>query len=523
MLTLNEAVEAARPYLERAFAHDPSTLVVQPELSEEHELAWIIRIDTRESIDSGDPWTGSMAKAVLVPKDGAAVRFPPTHLPLDEYFAYVRHGGWDAAATARTHKAEPWQWALEWLLTTYHGLVELVRIEPVAEDAGTWLFACRTTEQPGYPRTPMLAASVVVPKDRGRPFHPAADDPWSDAAEYTRTEEERDPDVQARRLNSRGCVVTVAAMIGGAPSTPLPWQPAHEAPGWWELLLKRYFPAAEQIRCGSWDEVVLKAEETGPDTQGVVWVRRAIGATEVSGHLLYAHNHDGSVVFLDGMTGGLARLDTAGVLELVFARIRPGAPRSAGELERATLKAEQWLRRTYEEPVELVAPDLTDETARGWLFACQTRAALQTGEWHRAMLDATVVVPKGPGEPFLLPNSDPWGYLARWDRGEPVGPTPEPGRADWFATTMAGLGPVLEVSEFPTVAACVQALAVLPAGGRALVWVRRLDRRGREATGMLLTGLRTDTGAVGLVDGSAVEFTRLEGLGESGVRVVRYR
>ncbi|MCX5378240.1 YrhB domain-containing protein [Streptomyces sp. NBC_00091] len=523
MLTLNEAVEAARPYLEQAFSYGPWTLVLQPELSEEHELAWIIRIDSQESIDAGDPWVGPMEKMVLVPKDGAAVRFPPTHLPLDEYFAYVRHGGWDTAAKGKTSKAEPWQKALQWLLDTYHGLVELVSIEAVAEDAGTWLFACRTIEQPGYPRTPMLAASVVVPKTPGRPFHPASDDPWGDVAAYTRAPAKRDPEVEARRLNSRGCVVTVAAAIAGAPSTPLPWQPAHEAPGWWELLLRRYFPSAEQLRCGSWDEVIQHAQETGPDTQGVVWVRRAIGGTEVSGHLLYVHNNNGSVVFLDGMIGGLARLGSMGVLELVFARFRPGAPQSAEDFGAARLKAEEWLRRTYEESVELVAPDPADETARGWLFACQTTAALRGGDWRHAMLDAGVVVPKGPGAPFLLPNSDPWGFFARWDRGEPAGPTPEPGRADWFASTMGQLGPVIQVSEFSTIADSVRALAALPAGGRALVWVRRLDGRGRESTGLLLTGLHSEVGFVGLVDGSAEEFKSLDGLGECGVRVIRYR
>ncbi|GLX18408.1 YrhB domain-containing protein [Streptomyces lavendulae] len=523
MRTLNDAVEAARPFLEEAFASEPWTLVLQPELSEEFDLAWVVHFDTQESIDADDNWVGPLTKQVLVPKDGGAVQFPPSHLPLDEFLAYVRHGGWAAAYRAGTNKAEPWQTALEWLLKTYRGLVELAGIEPVAEDAGTWLFACRTIEQPGYPRTPMLAASVVVPKDAGTPFHPAADDPWGDAAAYTRTGVEPDRETQARRLNSRGCVVTVAAAIAGAPSSPLPWSPSHEAPGWWELLLRRYFPGVEQLRCGSWDEVIRRAQETGSDTQGVVWVRRAIGGTEVSGHLLYVHNSDGQVVFLDGMTGGLARLDTTSVLELVFARFRPGAPQSAEDFGAARAKAEAWLGQTYGEPVELVAPDAADETARGWLFACQTTAALRTGDWRHSMLDAGLVVPKGPGAPFLLPNSDPWGFLARWDRGEAAGPTPEPGRADWFASTMAQLGPVMQVSEFPTVAASVQALAALPPGGRALVWVRRLDGRGRESTGLLLTGLRSEAGFVGLVDGSAEEFKSLDGLREAGVRVVRYR
>ncbi|MGW7190014.1 YrhB domain-containing protein [Streptomyces sp. NPDC054838] len=369
----------------------------------------------------------------------------------------------------------------------------------------------------------MLAASVVVPKDGGPPFHPAADDPLGDAAAYTRAPSPRDPQVQVRRLNSRGCVVTVAAMIAGAPSSPLPWQSAHEAPGWWELLLKRYFPTAEQLRCASWDEVIRRVRETGPGTQGVVWVRRTIGGAEVSGHLIYAHNSNGDAVFLDGMTGGLARLDTDGVLGLVFARMKLEAPGKVDKFGAARLKAEEWLRRTYEDPVELVAPDPADETARGWLFACQTTAALRGGDWRHSMLDAAVVVPKGLGEPFLLPNSDPWGFFARWDRGEEAGPTPAPGKADWFATTMSQLGPVMEVSEFPTVVDSIQAIAALPPGGRAVVWVRRLDDRGRESTGLLLTGLRSEAGFVGLVDGSAADFTSLDGLRESGVRVIRYR
>ncbi|WP_407841653.1 YrhB domain-containing protein [Streptomyces sp. DSM 116496] len=420
-------------------------------------------------------------------------------------------------------KAEPWQRALKWLLDTYHGLVELVGTDPVAEDKGTWLFACRTIEQPGYPRTPMLAASVVVPKDAGRPFHPAADDPWGDAAAYTRAPASRDPQTQARRLNSRGCVVTMAAALAGAPSSPLPWQPTHEAPGWWELLLRRYFPDAEQLLCGSWDEVIRRARETGPDTQGVVWVRRTAGGAEASGHLLYAHNNNGNVVFLDGMTGGLARLDSAGVLGLAFARFRPEVPQTAKDLESARRKAGEWLRRTYEEPIELVAPDARDETARGWLFACETTVALRDGDWRHAMVDAALVVPKGPEAPFLLPNSDPWGFFTAWDRGNPVGPTPRPSRASWFASTMRELGDVLDVSEHSTMTEAVEALSALPADGRALVWVRRLDGRGRPSTGLLLTGFRTTRGPVALVDGAAEEFTSLDGLHECGVRVIRYR
>ncbi|MFD5553851.1 YrhB domain-containing protein [Streptomyces sp. NPDC127068] len=416
--------------------------------------------------------------------------------------------------------------ARHWLHRTYGDLVELAAPHPVAQDARTWMFSCRTVPQPGYPSTPMLASSVVVPKDGGEPFHPASDDPFGDAAGYPGPPQAQQPAARARRLNARGCVVTVAAQVtGGAPSTPLPWQPVHEAPGWWNLLLRRYFPGAEALRCADWDEVVRRAKEPGPGTRGVVWVRRETGGAEASGHLLYVLNDGGNVVFLDGMTGGLGRLDTLGVRELTFARVRPAGSGAAPapDFGAARRKAEEWVRASWSEPVELVAPDPADETARGWLFACDTTSSLRTGDWRESMVDAAVVVPKDAEEPFLLPNSDPWGHFATWDRGGPAGTVPQPGRAAWFVPTLAELGGVLAVTEHATATEAVASLTALPPGGRALVWVRRLDGRGRPSTGVLLTGFRTAEGAVGLVDGSARTFSGLEGLRECGVRVIRYR
>ncbi|WP_406180333.1 hypothetical protein [Streptomyces sp. NBC_01006] len=107
MLTLNEALEAARTHLEGAYAHEPRTIVLQPELSGEDPLAWIIRYEARPGPGAAGSPAAALTSVVLVPKDGSAVRFPPSHLPLDEYFAYVRHGGWASAALARTVKAEP--------------------------------------------------------------------------------------------------------------------------------------------------------------------------------------------------------------------------------------------------------------------------------------------------------------------------------------------------------------------------------------------------------------------------------
>ncbi|MGW1885237.1 YrhB domain-containing protein [Streptomyces sp. NPDC001970] len=433
----------------------------------------------------------------------------------------------------------PQHLALHWLNATYRGLVELAVPHPVAEDAGTWLFACRTVEQPGHPRTPMLAASLVVPKDGGVPFHPAANDPWGDAASYAKSPSPREAATQARRLNSRGCVVSVAAALAGGPSTPLPWQPAHEAPGWWELLLKRHFPEAEQLRCATWDQVIAQAREPGPGTQGVVWVRRAAGGVEASGHLLYAHNNNGNVVFLDGMTGGLARLDTTGVTELVFARLGPealAAPAvapdpyrgAADDFGAAVEKAQDWLRRAYHEPVRLVNPSPADEMERGWLFACNTEAFLNTGDWRHGMLDAALVVPKAAVQPFGLPNASPWAWLEAWNRGgEPgngslVAP-PEPRYAAWLGPTLGELGqPVISASEHGEWGSLLDELSAMPVGARALIWARRTDRRRRESVGLLLTGLRSEQG-IGVVDSSAAPVTDLGEVAAARFHLIRYR
>ncbi|UUN29518.1 toxin glutamine deamidase domain-containing protein [Streptomyces sp. FIT100] len=325
MLSQNKAVEAARAFLAQVPFDRPYTIVMQPELTVEHPVAWAVRFDSQEHLDTGDPGQAPFTRVLLVPKDGTAPHFPPSHLRVEEYLAYVRHGGWREAAKGGTARAEPWQRALRRLLDLYGGRVELAATHPVAEDAGTWLFACRPAETAGRLPTPMLTASVVVPKDGGQPYHPAANDPWGDASAYTRSPSARDSVTQSRRLNARGCVVSVASGIAGSPSTPVPWQPDHETSDWWEQLLGRYFPGAQVLRCATWDQVVVHAREPGPDTQGVVWVRRTVGGVEASGHLLYVHNNKGDVVFLDGMTGGLARLDTVALFELVFARMLPGS------------------------------------------------------------------------------------------------------------------------------------------------------------------------------------------------------
>ncbi|MFF8276730.1 hypothetical protein ACF05T_11560 [Streptomyces lateritius] len=52
--------------------------------------------------------------------------------------------------------------------------------QPVHETCTAWLLSCRALPQPGYPRSPMLAASLVVPKDGSPPFRPAPSAPLTD-------------------------------------------------------------------------------------------------------------------------------------------------------------------------------------------------------------------------------------------------------------------------------------------------------------------------------------------------------
>ncbi|MFJ2163289.1 YrhB domain-containing protein [Streptomyces sp. NPDC087856] len=425
--------------------------------------------------------------------------------------------------------------AAEWLNTTYRGLVELSVPHPVHESPTAWMFACRTLNQPGYPATPMLAASIVVPKDGSSPFHPTAGDPLADLDPASPQEAAARVANQARRINARGAVVAVHSAIDGAQSVPLPWQPSDEAPGWWARLTRRYFSDFDSVPVTDWNDVIRAVDEPGPDTRGVVWVRREIGGAEASGNLLYAHNNKGQVVLLDPLAGGLAKLDPAMVRELVLVRFRPRQrpaeqypwQAEAQDFPSALRKARLWLEQAYHGQVELVGPEPGDEIRRGWVFACNTRDHLRDGRWQEGMVDATLVVPKEAGAPFGLPNSDPWTWLRRWDAGGTPGSAgfpvpPAPGYAAWFEPTLSGLGPVLSATEHADWAAVTDELSGFPVGARAVVWVRRVDTRGRESVGRLLNAVHTDRGVM-LVDGSSDAAVALEEPGIRSLHVIRYR
>ncbi|MEU2057010.1 YrhB domain-containing protein [Streptomyces bungoensis] len=432
--------------------------------------------------------------------------------------------------------SSPDQRASAWLDVTYGGLVELASAQPVHETASSWLMACQTLPQPGYPHTPMLASSIVVPKDGGSPFHPTPSTPLADMEPAPPQEAVARTEGQARRINARGCVIAVHSAINGCPAVALPWQPADEAPGWWARMARRYFPGFAKVAVGDWEDVIKAVAEPGPDTRGLVWVRREIGGHEATGNLLYAHNHKGQVVFLDGLTSSLARLDMAPLLrELVLLRALPGASasprapwqRSAPDFASAVEKAQLWLNNAYNGEVTLDRPTAHDETRRGWVFSCNSRRFLSDRLWQNATLDATLVVPKDDTAPFGMPNSAPWPWLARWDAGEEPGTAnlatpPAPGHASWYEPTLAQLGGVLSTSEHPDWRSTMDALSALPVGARALVWVRRTDGRGREAVGWLLNASRLEDGVM-VIDGSSDEPVSFDPTGVQRLHIIRYR
>ncbi|MEV8538501.1 YrhB domain-containing protein [Streptomyces sp. NPDC051572] len=429
----------------------------------------------------------------------------------------------------------PDQRAAAWLSSTYRGLVEPATPHPVHETAAAWIYSCRTLNQPGFPPTPMLSASVVVPKDGSSPFHPSVSAPLADMEPAGEREAADRVAQQARRINARGCVVAVHSAMNRAPSVPLPWNPSDEAPGWWARLTRRYFPGFEQVPATDWNSVINAVADPGPDTRGVVWVRRELGGAEATGNLIYAHNHKGQVVLLDGQAGGLAKLDTSLLRELILIRELPDTvlartypwEAEAHDFPSALRKAQLWLEQAYHGQVDLVGPEPRDEIRRGWVFTCNTKGYLRDGRWQDGMVDAALVVPKEAGAPFGLPNSDPWAWLQRWDAGGTPGSEgfpvpPSPGHAAWFEPTLSGLGPVLSTTEHADWAAVMDELSSFPVDARAVVWVRRVDTRGRESVGRLLNTVHTDRGVM-LIDGSSDATVALEEPGIRSLHVIRYR
>lgn len=421
--------------------------------------------------------------------------------------------------------------ALTWLDRTYGGRVELAGPMPVAETAAAFVFAARLPPRPGHPPAPMLTAAVAVPRRGATPFHLATADPLGDLAEFTANPAPRAPHHQALRTNARGSVLAVDAAVDGYAASAMPWRPEEEVHGWWERLVGTHFPGAAVGELATWDEVVEAVADTGPDTRGVVWIRRELGGFEFTGHLVYAHNNDGQVILLDGQTGELANLEVELVRGLVLARFHRARPAAAAEPWRqaaptfadAFAKATAWLDITYAGELVLTDPSPADELARGWLFACSTTRYAEYRDWRDQTLDGALVVPKDDGAPFGLPSTRPWQWLGRWDRGEvSADEAPEPGPAYWYADTMPRLGPVLSASVHPDAESAIATLAGYPTGARALVWIRRLDERRRESVGALLTAAVGPAGLM-LFDGTTNGPGEIDQRGLRAIHIIRYR
>ncbi|MEW2621213.1 toxin glutamine deamidase domain-containing protein [Streptomyces sp. NPDC048106] len=318
MVTREEAVATAERWLRTSvYPQRAASVVMLPETATWYPYAWTVDFDFQEHLDTGDPAQAPFCRLVVVPHDGTGAHWPPSHMPTEQYLA-------TRAAEPRTD--DPWVRAAAWLRETYGALVELTvppDRQPVYQTPHAWLMGCRAVPQPGFPDTPMLAASVVVPKDGGTPFHPSPSDPLADLEALA-------PGTAAHRatgqhLHARGALAAVHCGIDGIPVSALPWRAFHEAPGWWERLGRRCFPEFEPVAVRDWDDVIGAVAAPGPDTRGVVWVRRQLRGHEISGHLLYVHNNQGRVVLLDGLAGSPARLDPPPLLrELALLR---GLPR----------------------------------------------------------------------------------------------------------------------------------------------------------------------------------------------------
>ncbi|MER8003224.1 YrhB domain-containing protein [Streptomyces sp. NPDC095613] len=94
MLSLNDAVEIARPYLTKVYEYESYTIVMQPELSVEHPAAWAIRFDTQEHLDTGDSWQAPLTRVVVVPKDGSPPHFAPSNFTSEQFDEYLARGEW---------------------------------------------------------------------------------------------------------------------------------------------------------------------------------------------------------------------------------------------------------------------------------------------------------------------------------------------------------------------------------------------------------------------------------------------
>ncbi|MFC3346755.1 YrhB domain-containing protein [Streptomyces echinoruber] len=86
---------AAAEYLKsRAYPERADSVVMLPDTAIEFPYGWSVRFDFKEHLETGDPAAAPFSSVVVVPHDGTAAHFPPTHLPMARYMEMCASGDW---------------------------------------------------------------------------------------------------------------------------------------------------------------------------------------------------------------------------------------------------------------------------------------------------------------------------------------------------------------------------------------------------------------------------------------------
>jgi hypothetical protein len=84
MISHEEAHRSAREFLERIGYPAGLTLVMVPEETKEHPLAWAVAFDSQEHLDTDDDDLAPFTRMIVVPKDGGEPYFPPTNWSVEQ-------------------------------------------------------------------------------------------------------------------------------------------------------------------------------------------------------------------------------------------------------------------------------------------------------------------------------------------------------------------------------------------------------------------------------------------------------
>ncbi|MFI2288522.1 YrhB domain-containing protein [Streptomyces niveus] len=97
MSSKKAAVQSAAEFLKSLDPDKWPSRVMLPDRSEEYPYGWAVRYDNKEHIETGDHALKPFTAVVIVPHDGSAAHFPPSHLRVSEYMALRATGDWPPA------------------------------------------------------------------------------------------------------------------------------------------------------------------------------------------------------------------------------------------------------------------------------------------------------------------------------------------------------------------------------------------------------------------------------------------